>query len=65
LADHIIVLSNGRVALQGTAEEVRNSDNPLIQQYVTASPDGPVRFHYPGPSVAEDYGLTPHNGAQP
>jgi phospholipid/cholesterol/gamma-HCH transport system ATP-binding protein len=44
---------------------VRNSDNPLIQQYVTASPDGPVRFHYPGPSVAEDYGLTPHNGAQP
>jgi phospholipid/cholesterol/gamma-HCH transport system ATP-binding protein len=53
------------VALQGTADEVRNSDNPLIQQYVTASPDGPVRFHYPGPSVADDFGVATHQGPQP
>jgi phospholipid/cholesterol/gamma-HCH transport system ATP-binding protein len=64
LADHIIVLSNGRVALQGTPDQVRNSDNPLIQQYVTASPDGPVRFHYPGPCVADDFGLGTQAGAQ-
>lgn len=65
LADHIIVLSNGRVALQGTPDQVRNSDNPLIQQYVTASPDGPVRFHYPGPSVADDFGLGAQTGVRP
>ena len=64
LADHIIVLSNGRVALQGTPDQVRNSKNPLIQQYVTASPDGPVRFHYPGPSVAEDFGSVGSTGGQ-
>lgn len=57
VADHIIVLANGKVALQGSPDDVRQSDNPLIRQYVTASPEGPVRFHYPGPSVEEDFGL--------
>ncbi|HEX5805895.1 MAG TPA: ABC transporter ATP-binding protein [Macromonas sp.] len=57
VADHIIVLANGKLAMQGTPDEVRSSDNPLIRQYVTASPEGPVRFHYPGPSVDDDFGL--------
>jgi len=56
VADHIIVLANGKVAMQGTPDEVRRSDNPLIRQYVTASPEGPVRFHYPAASVADDFG---------
>jgi phospholipid/cholesterol/gamma-HCH transport system ATP-binding protein len=57
LADHIIVLANGKVAQEGTPAEIQASTDPLIQQYVSASPDGPVRFHYPGPSVADDFGL--------
>ena len=57
VADHIIVLANGRLAMQGTPDEVRHSDNPLIRQYVTASPEGPVRFHYPGPAVGDDFGV--------
>ncbi|WP_180682130.1 ABC transporter ATP-binding protein [Tepidicella baoligensis] len=62
VADHIIVLANGRVAQEGSPEEIRHSDNPLIRQYVTASPEGPVRFHYPGPSVADDFGCQPPGG---
>jgi phospholipid/cholesterol/gamma-HCH transport system ATP-binding protein len=62
VADHIIVLANGRVAMQGTPDEVRHSEDPLIRQYVTASPDGPVRFHYPAVSVAEDFGPTLRGG---
>jgi phospholipid/cholesterol/gamma-HCH transport system ATP-binding protein len=58
VADHIIVLANGRVAQEGSPDDIRHSENPLIQQYVKASPEGPVRFHYPGPSVADDFGLT-------
>ncbi|MEO6626883.1 MAG: ABC transporter ATP-binding protein [Burkholderiaceae bacterium] len=57
IADHVIVLANGRVALQGTMEEVRNSSDPLVHQYIHALPDGPVRFHYPGVTVDEDFGL--------
>jgi phospholipid/cholesterol/gamma-HCH transport system ATP-binding protein len=55
IADQIIILANGQIAAQGTPQEVRNSTDPLVQQFVTASPEGPVRFHYPGPSVAEDF----------
>jgi len=57
IADHVIILANGKVALEGTPEEVRRSEDPLISQYVNALPDGPVRFHYPGLSVEEDFGL--------
>jgi phospholipid/cholesterol/gamma-HCH transport system ATP-binding protein len=56
IADQVIVLANGRVAAQGTPAEVRSSTDPLVSQFVQARPDGPVRFHYPGPSVAQDFG---------
>jgi phospholipid/cholesterol/gamma-HCH transport system ATP-binding protein len=56
LADHVIILANGKIATQGTPEQVRQSSDPLVYQYVNALPDGPVRFHYPGPSVDEDFG---------
>jgi phospholipid/cholesterol/gamma-HCH transport system ATP-binding protein len=55
IADRVIVLANGRIAAQGTPEEVRNSDNPLVHQFVNALPEGPVHFHYPGVSVNEDF----------
>ena len=57
IADHVIVLANGKVALEGTPQEVRKSQDPLIYQYVNALPDGPVRFHYPGATVEDDFGL--------
>jgi phospholipid/cholesterol/gamma-HCH transport system ATP-binding protein len=56
IADHVIVLANGRIAAQGTPDEVMHSTDPLIDQFVHARPDGPVRFHYPGPTVLEDFG---------
>lgn len=55
IADKVIILANGRIAAQGTPDEVRHSDDPLVRQFVNALPDGPVGFHYPGPSVAEDF----------
>jgi phospholipid/cholesterol/gamma-HCH transport system ATP-binding protein len=57
IADHVVVLANGKVAIEGTPQDVRDSQDPLIQQYVQALPDGPVRFHYPGASVADDFGI--------
>ncbi len=56
LADHVIILGPGTVAAQGTPEEVRASTDPLVRQFVHALPTGPVPFHYPGPSVAQDFG---------
>jgi phospholipid/cholesterol/gamma-HCH transport system ATP-binding protein len=56
IADHVIILANGKIATQGTPEQVRKSTDPLVYQYINALPDGPVRFHYPGLSVDEDFG---------
>jgi phospholipid/cholesterol/gamma-HCH transport system ATP-binding protein len=56
IADHVIILANGKVATQGTPDEVRHSADPLVYQYVHALADGPVRFHYPGVSVERDFG---------
>ena len=55
IADRVIILGNGKIAAQGTPDEVRSSDDPLVRQFVNALPEGPVHFHYPGPTVAEDF----------
>ena len=57
IADQVIVLANGKIAAQGTPSEVRSSSDPLVHQFVSAVPEGPVRFHYPGPSVMDDFGV--------
>ena len=56
IADQVIVLANGKIAAQGSPEDVKHSDDPLVHQFVHAQADGPVRFHYPGPTVAQDFG---------
>ena len=56
IADQVVILANGGIAAQGTPEEVRNSTDPLVHQFVNALADGPVRMHYPGPGVEEDFG---------
>ena len=52
----MVVLAHGAVAAQGTPAELRASTDPLIHQFVHALSDGPVPFHYPAPTVAQDFG---------
>ncbi|MBC7647944.1 MAG: ABC transporter ATP-binding protein, partial [Vitreoscilla sp.] len=56
IADKVIILANGGIAAQGTPDEVKHSTDPLIHQFVNALSEGPVKFHYPGPDVATDFG---------
>jgi phospholipid/cholesterol/gamma-HCH transport system ATP-binding protein len=55
IADQVIIIANGKIAAQGTPEEVRHSDNAMVHQFVNALPEGPVRFHYPATSVDADF----------
>ena len=55
IADHVVILANGRVAAQGTPAELRQTADPLIHQFVNGLSDGPVHFHYPAASVADDF----------
>ena len=65
IADQVVILANGRIAAQGTPAQVRASTDPLVQQFVSAAPDGPVRFHYPAPEALEDFGLIATREKQP
>ncbi|WP_374317273.1 ABC transporter ATP-binding protein [Aquabacterium sp.] len=57
IADHVVLLANGRVVAQGSPQQMRESEDPLVQQFVRAQPDGPVRFHYPAVDAGQDYGV--------
>jgi phospholipid/cholesterol/gamma-HCH transport system ATP-binding protein len=57
IADYVYFLSGGKIVAQGTPEEMRASSDPYVKQFVNAEPDGPVPFHYPGKTLAEDLGL--------
>jgi ABC-type transporter Mla maintaining outer membrane lipid asymmetry ATPase subunit MlaF len=36
IADHVIILANGKIATQGKPEDVRHKQDPLVSQYVHA-----------------------------
>jgi len=57
IADYVYFLSAGKIVAQGTPQEMRESSDPYVRQFVHAQADGPVPFHYPGKSLAEDLGL--------
>ena len=54
IAQHVVILADGKVAVQGTPDEIRNCANPLVQQFISGDAEGPVRFHYPAQPVSED-----------
>ncbi|MGE6387960.1 ATP-binding cassette domain-containing protein [Pseudomonas sp. NPDC078416] len=54
IADYLYVVGDGQVLGQGTPQELMESDNPRIRQFMTGDPDGPVPFHYPAPDYRDD-----------
>lgn len=57
IADHVIVMAEGKVVAEGSPDEMRKSSDPLVHQYVNSLPDGPVGFHYPRVPIEQDLGL--------
>jgi phospholipid/cholesterol/gamma-HCH transport system ATP-binding protein len=42
IADHMIMLHRGRIVASGTPDEIKQSDDLLVQQFITGAPDGPI-----------------------
>ncbi len=57
IADYVYFIANGRIGAEGTPAELSRSSDPFVRQFLDAAPDGPVPFHYPGQSLAEDFGV--------
>ena len=54
IADYIYVISQGQVIEHGAPQRLMNSRSDWVQQFMKGLPDGPVRFHYPGPELEQD-----------
>ncbi len=58
ICDHAYLLSGGRVVASGTPKELQATEDPEVRQFILGEPDGPVRFHYPAPPIAQDLGVS-------
>lgn len=53
IADRIAMLHKGRILQIGTAEEIRNSQNPIVQQFICGDVEGPIQFLSKGDDYLE------------
>ncbi|MDG9728829.1 ATP-binding cassette domain-containing protein [Ignatzschineria sp. RMDPL8A] len=53
IADHVCILSENTIAASGTPDEIRNSDNVWVRQFIHGYFDGPVPFHLPTTPLKE------------
>jgi phospholipid/cholesterol/gamma-HCH transport system ATP-binding protein len=59
ISDYVVLLATGgRIVAQGAPAELMASTDPETRQFVRGEPDGPVKFHYPAPSLSEDFGVS-------
>lgn len=54
IADYAYFIHGGVVVAGGPAAEMARSNDPFVEQFVHAKPDGPVAFQYPNRPFAEE-----------
>lgn len=54
IADYVYLLGNQNVLGHGTSEQILESEDPMVKQFIQGLPDGPVPYQYPAAPYAED-----------
>ncbi|MDO8704646.1 MAG: ABC transporter ATP-binding protein [Sulfuricaulis sp.] len=57
IIDYMYFIHDGVVAGAGTVEEMTNSQDPAVYQFMHAQPDGPIAFQYPSKPYSEDLSI--------
>jgi phospholipid/cholesterol/gamma-HCH transport system ATP-binding protein len=58
ICDYAYLMSaQGKVVAHGKPNQLAESEEPEVRQFIRGEPDGPVRFHYPARPLAEDFGV--------
>lgn len=57
VVDYLYFIHNGVVAAQGTVDEMRNSQDPFVHQFLHAEPDGPISFQFPSNPYTDDLNI--------
>jgi phospholipid/cholesterol/gamma-HCH transport system ATP-binding protein len=47
VVDYVYILAGGVVIAEGVTADIIRSNDPFVQQFIHALPDGPIAFHYP------------------
>ena len=62
IVDYMVFMWDGRVVAEGTPQEMRESSEPFVQQFVRGEADGPIPFHYPAPGYGADIAVDAAHG---
>lgn len=54
IADYIYLIANGHVIGHGTPDELNQSEQPEVRQFMHGEADGAVPFHYPSRAYTEE-----------
>ncbi len=54
IADHVILLWQGKVIARGSAESIRSSNDSRVHQFIEGRPDGPIPFSRSSSSYVDD-----------
>ena len=57
IADHVLLLANGKVVAQGDPKTIAEDGSPWTRQFFGGEADGPVPFQYPAADYATELGL--------
>ena len=54
VADTVFLLSGGKVAAQGTPQQLKSFPSEIVRQFIGGLADGPVPFHFPAPDYFDE-----------
>ncbi|EIL89845.1 ABC-type transport system involved in resistance to organic solvents, ATPase component [Rhodanobacter fulvus Jip2] len=57
IADHVMLLSNGKVVAQGDPKTIADDGSPWTRQFFGGEADGPIPFRYPAGDYATELGF--------
>ncbi len=59
IVDYVYFIHGGKVVAEGNVDDVSNSQDPFVRQFLDAKPDGPIAFQVPSRPYVEDLRLQP------
>jgi phospholipid/cholesterol/gamma-HCH transport system ATP-binding protein len=59
IADYLFIMAGAKIVGAGTPAELRESESPMVRQFMGGLPDGPVPFHFPARPYLGDLLETP------
>lgn len=55
IADHVYIVGQGKLITSGTPDQLMESSDEYVQQFLKGKPDGPIAFNYPVTPAFENW----------